>query len=70
MKEIVIDAVIGKNGKTQLHVRGAQGEACVSLTGAMEARLGNVEEREYTPERYNWLAAEQAAPQGVYLPRG
>ena len=65
MKQKIIEASITKDGKTKLHVKGADGGACESLTAAMEARLGAVESKEYTPERYNMLAAEQHAGQQV-----
>jgi hypothetical protein len=70
MNEITIKAVISKEGKTVLHVQGVKGETCLSLTEAIENRLGKVEEREYTPERFNWLTAEQVSAQGVYVTRG
>ena len=55
MKELVIDVRISKDGRTTIHVTGAQGESCMKLTEAIERRLGAVEHREYTPERENMI---------------
>ena len=66
MGRTFIDAVITKDGKTKLSVRGAKGGECLSLTEAVEKRIGTVESREYTPERYNELRSDQQEPLRVY----
>jgi hypothetical protein len=53
MRELTIDIRIAKDGRSTMHVSGAQGESCTKLTEAVEKRLGVVEHREYTPEREN-----------------
>jgi len=53
VKQLIIDVRIPKDGRTVMHVAGVQGESCMTLTEAIEQRLGAVEHREYTPERHN-----------------
>ncbi len=41
---------IKRDGKTEIHVEGATGDACLSFTQALESALGEVEDRELTPD--------------------
>ena len=46
-----VEITIDKDGKVNIHVRGLQGAACLDITQALEAVLGNeIESREMTPE--------------------
>lgn len=62
MRQITIEVRIDKAGRTKMHVAGAQGESCTSLTKALEERLGKVEKRDYTKERDVWLTQEAEQP--------
>jgi len=47
-----LEITIGNDGRVVIHVSGATGQDCVSLTGALEQAVGTVEERTFTPEFY------------------
>lgn len=59
LRQTTIEVRIDKAGRTKMHVQGAQGETCTTLTEALEQRLGMVEERDYTKERDVWLTDMQ-----------
>lgn len=46
-----IEIFIEKDGRVRIEVRGVKGKACLDLTRALEAALGDdIEAREMTPE--------------------
>ncbi len=47
-----IEVFVDVNGEVQIHVRGATGMECLSLTAPLEVALGPVTSRELTPEAY------------------
>jgi hypothetical protein len=47
-----LEITIGNDGRVLVHVSGAPGQDCVSLSGALEQAVGTVEERNFTPEYY------------------
>lgn len=55
--EITIDA----DGKVTIKVAGAKGGQCLDITKPLEDALGEVKQREYTPEFYE----NQADPNKV-----
>ncbi len=50
--EITIDA----DGKVTIKVAGAKGGQCLDITKPLEEALGEVKEREFTPEYYQTQA--------------
>lgn len=57
-----IDVFIDADGTVRIEVRGVKGAACLDLTRALEAALGDqVESREMTPETYEEATPEQVA---------
>jgi len=53
-----LEITIGTDGKVVIHVQGAPGGACVTLTEALEHAVGTVEERTFTPEFYEQPVVE------------
>jgi hypothetical protein len=53
-----IEVVIGPNGAVSFEVKCVKGDSCMDLTKALEERLGEVVERERTPEFYQEEVAE------------
>ncbi|MBU0552278.1 DUF2997 domain-containing protein [Myxococcota bacterium] len=47
-----IEIQISPDGEISLHVKGLSGEACLELTQALEAQLGEVVDRQKTSEYY------------------
>ena len=47
-----LEITIGNDGRVVIHVSGAAGQDCLSLSGALEQAVGTVEERNFTPEYY------------------
>ena len=47
-----MEITIGNDGRVLVHVSGAAGQDCVSLSNALEQAVGTVEERNFTPEYY------------------
>lgn len=47
-----IEIQISPDGEISLHVKGLSGEACMDLTKALEAQLGEVVDRQKTSEYY------------------
>ena len=45
-----IEIIIGKDGKSKVHVKGVKGKECVDLTADLEKSLGDVTECKKTSE--------------------
>ena len=45
-----LEIVVDRDGRVQVPVKGVKGGACTDLTRALEAALGDVEERRLTAE--------------------
>lgn len=50
MPKIIVS--ISKDGRTQVKTEGVSGSNCISVTEALEKRLGHIESIDHTPEFY------------------
>lgn len=63
-----VEVTIDKDGQIRIHVRGVKGDACLSLTQALEEALGGgVIERDMTPEA---LEEPNQIDQSLHLKNG
>jgi hypothetical protein len=52
MEQHDIEVRIGKDGKVQIHIKGAKGEQCMSYVDLFEGIVGPVKERRLTHEYF------------------
>lgn len=47
-----LEIIIDSNGITTIHVNGVKGSGCETLTKNLESRIGDVKEKNLTPEHF------------------
>ena len=65
MEQHDIEVQIGKDGKVQLHIRGAKGKQCLSYVELFEGIVGPVTERRLTHEYFEPDAKVRTDARGV-----
>jgi hypothetical protein len=60
-QRVEVEVEIAADGQVSLKVRGVKGKGCVDLAKALEAALGETEERSLTPEYYEAAQVAQTS---------